>query len=365
MTADSHPAESDPIAWDVAEQVAGQILRTSPPLDARTQRALDDDLSRATSRAELLVQQATGLPVSAAPARALVTGRMGWVEANVGSFRRLMQPLSARLAEHPSWLRQTMNPATRSIAGVEVGLMLSWMSGRVLGQYDLLAIDGDDTGDALYFVGPNIVGLERRHGFPASEFRLWIAIHELTHRAQFTGVPWLREYFLGLVEQGFALANPDPRSALDALSRALKDVRAGRNPLAEGGIVSMMATPDQLAVFRDAQALMSLLEGHGDVVMSRAGASEIPGAKRFAKVLAERRQSAKGLAKLIQQALGIDAKFRQYAEGEHFVEEVERIGGADLFSRVWEGPEALPKLDEIRAPERWIARVNGVAPVPA
>jgi coenzyme F420 biosynthesis associated uncharacterized protein len=289
---------------------------------------------------------------------------MGWVEANVGSFQRLLEPLNTRIAEQSSRFRRSMNPATRSVSGAEVGLILSWMSGRVLGQYDLLAVEGDDTGDVVYYVGPNIVGLERRHGFPAREFRLWIAIHELTHRAQFTGVPWLREYFLGLVERGLSLATPDTRTVFDALSRAATEVRAGRNPLAEGGIVSMLASPAQLTVLREAQALMSLLEGHGDAVMSRAGASEIPGAKRFAKVLADRRASAKGISKLLQQAFGIDAKLRQYSEGEHFVEEVERKGGPVLFARVWNGPEMLPSLDEIRAPEQWITRVSGVAPAP-
>ena len=64
--------------------------------------------------------------------------------------------------------------------------------------------------DAVYYVGPNIVSLERRHGFDPREFRLWIALHELTHRAQFTGVPWMRDHFLELVESSVAIASPGP-----------------------------------------------------------------------------------------------------------------------------------------------------------
>ena len=126
--------------------------------------------------------------------------------------------------------------------------------------------------------GPNVVALERRHGFPPQEFRLWIALHEVTHRLQFTGVPWMREHFLGLVERGAALTTPDTKAILEACAGPQPRSAAGNNPLAEGGIVGLLATSEQLATLREAQALMSLLEGHGDVVMSRAGQQQVPGA---------------------------------------------------------------------------------------
>ena len=102
---------------------------------------------------------------------------------------------------------------------------------------------------------------------------------------------------------------------------------------------------------------MSLLEGHGEFVMSRAGAGEVTGAPRFAAVLAARRASAKGLVKLVQQALGLEAKLRQYSAGRRFIEAVE-AGGGELFSRVWESPEMLPTLEEIGAP-RTLDRPGG------
>jgi coenzyme F420 biosynthesis associated uncharacterized protein len=234
------------------------------------------------------------------------------------------------------------------------------MSTRVLGQYDLLiGEDGESPGDVVYFVGPNVLALERRHGFPPREFRLWIAIHELTHRAQFTGVPWMRPHFLGLVDRGVAIAAPDPKDLLASLTRSAGEIRAGRNPLADSGLVGMLATPEQLTTLHSIQALMSLLEGHGDVTMNRAAADQIPGAKRFADTLQTRRDSAGGVVKLIQQLLGFEAKMRQYREGELFVEAVEAAGGTQLLARVWEAPERLPTLEEVREPARWIARLGG------
>ncbi|MCU1490603.1 MAG: Coenzyme biosynthesis-associated protein [Acidimicrobiaceae bacterium] len=355
----------DLVAWDVALRVARQAVRLSPapPAPVGGVAALRDGFAEATARAERLVEQATGLTSTAGRAHALVTDRAGWIEANIGSFRRLLRPVAARLAASPK-ARRALNPVSRSAAGAEVGLLLAWMSGRVLGQYDLLPAEVSD-GGAVYYVGPNIAELERRHGFPPEQFRLWIALHELTHRLQFTGVPWMQSYFLGIIERGASVVSPDAQVVLDSLRRAVAEIRAGRNPLAEGGVVGLLASSDQLATLREAQALMSLLEGHGDVVMSSAARGEVPEAQRFAQVLHERRTSARGFSRFFQQAVGLEGKLRQYAEGEQFVESVIAAGGDALFSRVWESPEMLPSMEEIREPGRWVTRAGGRAITPA
>jgi coenzyme F420 biosynthesis associated uncharacterized protein len=192
------------------------------------------------------------------------------VRANVASFRRLLRPLTDRLGERLG--NGPVASVGRSIAGAEVGALLGWMSTRVLGQYDLLVIENEEpeNQDIVYYVGPNILALEKQYAFPPREFRLWLALHEVTHRAQFTGVPWMRGYFLSLVEDSLNAFDPDPKRFVQALRRAVDEIRAGRNPLDEGGLVSLFATPDQQAIFRRIQGLMSLLEGHGDLVMGRA-----------------------------------------------------------------------------------------------
>jgi coenzyme F420 biosynthesis associated uncharacterized protein len=348
-------------AWDVAARIGREASRFTTPLDARTRHRLEVDFDEATARAEELVEVATGLRSTAGRARGLVVDRAGWVEANVGSLRRLLALAGRAFAESDPRGRGTLSPATRVAAGVEIGLQLTWMSSKVLGQYDLMPLDGDDSGGFVYYVGPNVVALERRHGFAPREFRLWIALHEVTHRLQFTGVPWMREYFLGLVERGMSLGVPDAHQLLESLRRAAAEFWEGRNPLAEVGLVGLLASPDQLTTLREAQALMSLLEGHGEFVMARAGEGEVAGATRFASVLAARRASAKGVAKLVQQALGLEAKLHQYSAGRRFVDAVETEAGARLFARVWESPEMLPTLEEIGAPGRWVTRAGGVS----
>ena len=200
-------------------------------------------------------------------------------------------------------------------------------------------------------MGPNIVALERRHGFPPRQFRLWIALHEVTHRCQFTGVPWLRDYFLSQVDQVLAHVTPDPHRLVEALGRAAQAVREGRNPLEDAGMLGLVAPPEQLEVIARIQAMMSVLEGHGDVTMDRAGAEAVPDAAWFSRVLHERRNRAPRPVRLLQQLVGIEAKMRQYQQGENFIRAVETTAGPDALARVWEGPDQLPTMEEIRHPD--------------
>jgi len=348
----------EPVAWDLAERVAARVAGREPFADSYHHDSLVPDFAELTAEAEELVAEETGLRSLAGPARARVTDRAGWVRANLSAFQRLLRPVTDRLAER---LDDDAIGArvTRTVAGVEVGTLLGWMSTRVLGQYDLLIIEeeGDDDQDFVYYVGPNVLALEKRYGFPPREFRLWLAIHEVTHRAQFTGVPWLRDHFLGLVNQTLGSVDPDPKRLLQGLQRAVEEVRAGRNPLDRGGIVALFASDEQLEVIDQIGGMMSLLEGHGDVTMDRAARDRIPSADRFSRVLKQRRAKASPGAKLVQQLIGLEAKLNQYAQGEAFIEAVEEAGGRSLLDTAWQAPDRLPSLAEIREPHRWIERV--------
>lgn len=352
---------SEAISWDVVQRVAARVADAKGPSEDYHSAALQSHFDELTAQAEELVGAATGLRSLAGPARARVTDRAGWVTANVASFQRLLRPVIDRLA--PRLPGGPLASVGRVAAGVQVGTILGWMSTRVLGQYDLLLVEEErpEDQDMVYFVGPNIVGLEKRFGFPPKQFRLWLALHEVTHRAQFTGVPWMRAHFLALVEKGIGSIDPDPRRLLEAFKTAAGQIREGTNPLADGGLLNLVAGPEQRAAIGELQSLMSLLEGHGDVVMDRAGTAAIPSAGRFSRVLKERRNQARGPARLLQQLIGLEAKMRQYQEGEDFIAAVEADGGMELFDTVWRGPEWLPSLEEVRDPPRWVSRVRAAA----
>ncbi|HET9059942.1 MAG TPA: zinc-dependent metalloprotease [Acidimicrobiales bacterium] len=358
-----------PVSWELAERIAVRVAARQPSVVPGRARVLEEDFAELTAEAEELVSAETGLVSDAGAARARVTDRPGWARANVASMRRLLSPLTAKLEEAMAKPALSLGPVplrapievTRQLSGAQLGLLLGWVSTRVLGQYDQLLIE-DDTAeeqDIVYYVGPNIIELEDRFGFQPRQFRLWIALHEVTHRTQFTGVPWLRPYFFQMVSSLLEGVEPGPQHFVEALRRSVTEARSGVNPLKEAGILGLLASPAQREALDKIGGLMSLLEGHGDIVMNRAAAGRLPQAPRFAQTLSERRERA-GAAKAISTLVGLDAKMRQYRLGEQFVTEVESAGGRDLFDLVWSGPEYLPTMSEIKAPFLWVERVGGL-----
>ncbi len=360
-----HQPAPEPVDWTLAARVARRVAGREPLSDSYLGESLRHDFDDVTEVAERLVATHTGL---AAPGRATaaVLDRSGWVDANVASMRRLLGPLTARFGERMA--RSPIAPIGRSVAATELGVLLGWFAQRVLGQYDLLVPDDGDgapaSGDAVYYVGPNVLGLEKRFAFRPRDFRLWVAIHEVTHRAQFCGVPWMRGYFLGLVEQAMGMVDTDPRALVRSLARAVDELRQGRNPLDDGGLVALLATPEHRGVLAKVQALMSVLEGHGNRVMNELGRVHVAGQDRMARVLRARRHAG-GLSGAVSRMLGLDAKMRQYEVGERFVEAVERAAGPRGLDPAWRGPEFLPTLDELSQPEGWLARVGRGEAAPA
>jgi coenzyme F420 biosynthesis associated uncharacterized protein len=350
------------IDWELAQRVAAAALILKPAPAHYRSAPLQSQFDELTARAEVLVAEATGLKSAHGAARAKVTDRSGWAAANVRTMQRLVGPALSNMVEGGVGQRMGKPGLAigRAVSGTQLGLMLAYMATRVLGQYDLLISDEDpEDQDLVSYVGPNVMAVEERYGFAPSQFRLWLALHEVTHRMQFTAVPWLRDHFVELVGEMLEPLRADPQRLAEVLRNVVAEVRAGRNPLQEGGLVGMLATPEQKAALSKISGMMSLLEGHGDVTMDRAGAAEVPGAAEFSKVLHDRRSNPKGMAKVMSRLLGLDAKMRQYAEGERFVESVEAAGGPDLLARVWRGPEWLPTLAEIRSPGEWVARAGG------
>jgi coenzyme F420 biosynthesis associated uncharacterized protein len=357
--AESPPAEPvhDPIDWALAERVARRFAGREPLAASYLAGSLRDDFESVTTQAEALVADYTGLRAPG-PARAQVVNRASWVEANISSMSRLLQPLTARVGERMASSR--VAPIGRRVAGTETGVLLGYLAQRVLGQYDLLVLDDDASADAVYYVGGNILALEKRFAFRPRDFRLWIAIHEVTHRAQFTGVPWMKPYYLSLVESTLQSIDPDPRRLVQALARAAEEFRSGRNPLDDGGLVALLASEEQRGALANVQALMSLLEGHGNSVMNQLGREHVAGQARMARVLQQRRQSA-GMAAFLQKLVGLESKMRQYEVGEAFVAAVEREAGPRGIDAAWKGPEFLPTVDELSRPREWLTRVDGVA----
>ncbi len=345
-----------PIDWARAERVALAIAdrRSGPPVPPTP---ADIDIASAAV-VEDAIEAVTGLRPAHGTATVQFVDRPAWIRANLASFRTLLAPLMERWGEKVS-ASSAAGSVARQIAGAEMGALLGWMSTRVLGQYDIL-VGRQASDDAVYLVAPNLAAIEHRYGFDPGEFRTWVLLHELTHRAQFTGVPWMREHFTGLIDQSLSFADPDPAALFDAVKSALRNRREASEQVRDGGMMGLLAKPEQRAVMANIGGLMSLLEGHGDITMTRAAGPLVPNADRFERILRERRRTTNPLSRTVMRLAGIEAKLNQYAAGARFISVIESADGERAVDRCWQSPEHLPTLEEIRHPKAWLDRMESL-----
>ena len=341
----------------LAGRLAARVAGSHPLAGTYVVDHLAAEMVDATARASVMVAEATRLETPAA-AEVNVVDRAEWVDRNLAAFSHMLEPAERRIAERLEAAGGALGSATaalaRQIVSAETGLLLGFLSRRVLGQYELVLPTGD-RGDSVAYVGVNLIDLERRNQFRPSEFRLWVALHEMTHRAQFVGVEWMASYFLSLVEKLVSQAVPEP-GRLARIAKELLDARADDRPLVdETGLLGLFASPQQRETLDQVQALMSLLEGHGHVVMDRIGAGLFRGHARMSRLLKARRSDPR--TQLLFRLTGLEMKMRQYEMGEAFILEVERRAGWEALDAAWSSPDALPTLEEIADPPRWLSRV--------
>jgi coenzyme F420 biosynthesis associated uncharacterized protein len=338
--------------WDsavgIARRLAGRYPLEGTYHEARFARQAPLLVERATA----LVSAETGLEAPGTPDVAVV-GRAEWIESNIESFAELMAPVTDRLGEE----RRLGHGIAGRIMSAELGAVLGFLSRRVLGQYELVlpTSDGRD-GDTVMFVGANVLSMERRFEFRPAEFRFWVALHESTHRLQFQGVPWLRSYFLGLVEELVDASKPEPGRMGRLAEEFRHAAEQGRPLIDEKGLFGLLASPGQREVIDRVQALMSLLEGHGHVVMDRIGGRELVSQARMSRILASRRNDPR--TAMFMRLIGLELKMKQYEMGARFIGGVEERAGWSALAAAWQRPSNLPTLEEIEDPVSWLYRVG-------
>jgi coenzyme F420 biosynthesis associated uncharacterized protein len=337
------------VDWDTAADVGRRVAGRGPSLQAADRARLREDLAEIVPHAQTLVSEFTGLPVNGYRSRAWVMSRGEWVSSNLRGLQRLIEPLAKRILAND----RPRSELRRRALGAQIGLLLGYVSRKVLGQYDVF-LPPDDEG-LLYFVGPNLAEVGQRFHLPAHDFHLWVALHEVTHRVQFGATPWLRPHLTGLVNAYLDTVQLDTRQILEQLRRAVDEARAGHE-WRKGGALSLLMTPKQRELFARMQALMSLLEGHASFAMNAVAVGRVRDLERMRRSLKDRRHPG-GMERAFQRAIGLETKIRQYDAGEFFVRTVVDGAGMEGFNRVWEREENLPNLEEIGDPKRWLARV--------
>jgi coenzyme F420 biosynthesis associated uncharacterized protein len=340
------------LALAVARTFTGDTAGGSTYLAQRLLR----DLTVAVPRSEELVAAHSGIPAPA-PVRWGVVDRATWVEANIRGMNTMIAPLAERIGKRMDTMPLPTRWAQTAVVSAEVGALLGFVSRRVLGQYDLLVAEDDVKGTPLYFVGINMVETVRRHGFVPEEFALWVALHEITHRFQFEGVPWLRQHFIDLVHSYLRSVELDAKTFSQRLAGALRRLRSSDTPPEEKSPVFLLASDEQRALLSQIQALMAVVEGHGNYVMDAIGKEVIPSFERMRAVFSQRSDQSSFFQKVIGHAIGLEMKLRQYELGQQFCDAVVARDGHSALSRLWTDPDRFPSMEELRDPQRWLSRV--------
>ncbi len=347
------------VDWDLAAATAGALGKSGPRVSVDEATRVVSELRRLAVEAAGHVESYTGMTPAGAPAPVRVVDRRDWAAANIEGLREVVAPLLARAvgSRQPGPLTDAVGSR---VTGVQAGTVLAYLSGKVLGQYEVFSSDPGQ----LLLVAPNIVDIERKLEAVPRDFRLWVCLHEVTHRTQFTAVPWLRGHFLAEVG-AFVDAGGAVDQMAERVRRALADmVEVIRNPDSRRSMLDLVQTPAQRTVLERITALMTLLEGHAEFVMDGVGPDVVPTVAEIRARFNVRRESGNPVEKLIRRLLGVDAKLRQYAEGRRFVHDVVSRVGMAGFNKVWQSPLTLPRLAELSDATAWIARV-GATPLPA
>jgi len=346
------------IDWAAVRDIAHRRLGEAAAPLSPGQRAEAEAFYRATLlRIEPIVAEEIGSPLPEALETPAVVDRLQWVDLNVATFRTLFDRVERVLLdaqEGPDTTGRAVSRwVNRTIGNQQLGFMLAFLGRKVLGQYDVSLLAAGPARGRLHFVEPNIVANAAAMRVPRDEFRTFIALHEATHAFEFEAHDWLRPYFADLVAETVEQLAAESGGLMERVREAV----AG----GEGHWLERIMTPRQRDTFNRTQALMSLLEGYSNHVMNAAGARILPNFVELHDRFERRGERRGALERAIMRLTGLDLKMEQYAAGERFADAVIAQRGREFLNRVWSGPELLPSLDEIRAPERWIARIEGAA----
>lgn len=363
------PRPEGMIDWERAREIAVSMNR-GETLTAAQRVRLDAYYEDLVAKCVPIVSDYTGTQLPTSSQRTFAFDRIDWIDANLQGFRRMFHPVEGLGAD--SGVKGPMGKMAaglnQTIVSYEIGLLLGYLARRVLGQYDLALLGREplESSGKLYYVEPNIKGIEGKLDLPREQFRMWLALHETTHAFEFEAHPWLRVHFNSLLDQYMQVMKQDA----ELLSQGMHGLKtiAGRlrdDEDKRGSWIESLMNEEQRSLFSQMQAMMCVIEGYSNHVMNAVGRDLLSQYDEIARKFEARQLQRTQSEKLFSRLTGLDVKMEQYRAGERFIDEIVRLQGHEAASRVWSGPEFLPTMNEIRRPEEWIERTKHLLPVVA
>ncbi len=365
------PRSTAMIDWDRARDIATR-MNAEGALTAAERRRLNAYYGELVEQCIPLIAAYTGVTLPSSPDRTFAFDRVDWINANLEGFQRMFAPIEAMNEQkaQKSVVSRTFAGVNQNLMSYEVGTLLGYMARRVMGQYDLAMFGREPVSDPgkLYFVEPNIRGIERKLALPKQDFRMWLALHETTHVFEFEAHPWVRQHFNALLEQYLQFLQQDSEFLKQGMRglRVFVDRVRSQSEVEErpASWMEALMDADQRALFNEMQAMMSVIEGYSNHVMNAVGKDLLPTYDEISRKFEERQQMRSQADQLFGKLTGLNVKLEQYRQGEEFIDAVVAKRGHAFVYRVWDKPEHLPTMAELKDPASWIARIDGLVSVP-
>lgn len=357
------------ISWEHVREIAFATLDMQRDAPEPIQPAMVEAYQQMLVDSQKEVAGYTKLEVSGLPERVEVFDQKNWIDANIVSFRFLFDPISERYVKMLADLEAQQGVQTgrgarriaRTVLSAQVGIIMGYLSRNVLGQFDL-SLPEPEKGGKLYVVEPNVLRIQRELGMEPREFRMWITLHEVTHSFEFHCNGWLRPYMMSSMQEYLNSIDWKGIAKPDILRRMRQSRVSEGDALQAGGLINIVATPEQRAILARLQAVMSVLEGYSNHVMDQVGMKLLPSYDDMKARFDRRRDSKSAAEKLFQRLIGINLKMQQYKIGQQFVDAVVEAEGVDFLNKVWERSDRMPTMDEICNPQAWIERTKAGTP---
>lgn len=354
------------INWNRTREIAVGMNK-GDSLTAVDRERLDAYYGELVARCIPIVTEYTGSTLPTTNQRTYAFDRVDWIDANLVGFQRMFEPIEDldSPTRHKGTVSKLASSVNQSILTYEVGVLLGYLARRVLGQYDLALLGREpvESSGKLYYVEPNIRGVESKLGLPKDDFRMWLALHETTHAFEFEAHPWVRVHFNMLLERYMAFMKQDAeylKQGMQGLKTFANRVR--RKPDDNGSWIEALMNEEQRALFNEMQAMMCVVEGYSNHVMNAVGKDLLANYDEISRKFEERQSQKSQSEQLFAKLTGLNVKMEQYRAGEQFIDEIVRLRGHESAGRVWQGPEYLPTMQEIRSPELWLSRVDAFEP---
>lgn len=357
------------VDWERSREVATNMNK-GDALTAAEREELNAYYGRLVAKCIPIVSEYTGTSLPTDEERTFAFDRVDWINANLEGFQRMFEPIEAldTSSGAKNVVAKAWNGVNQVAVSYEVGLLLGYMARRVLGQYDLALLGREpvQSNGKLYYVEPNIRGIEKKLGLPKQDFRMWLALHETTHAFEFEAHPWVRTHFNGLLDRYMTFLKQDTeflRQGVQGLKVFAKRIseRDTSSEDSSGSWLEALMDEEQRALFSEMQALMSVIEGYSNHVMNAVGKDLLANYDLISRKFEERQRQRSQADQLFARLTGLDVKMEQYRQGEEFINAVVAERGHAFAHRVWDKPEHLPTMKELRQPSLWMARMDALS----